>query len=107
MIPVNPGAAGTEILGEMTYSSLADIPSEIEIDMVDVFRAPSAAPEIARQAVERGAKVLWTQLGVVSDDAAEIAHAGGLVRSPHLPHLRPSQHCRSVSSPNRKNGRLW
>eukprot|EP00035_Acanthoeca_spectabilis_P024472 m.453953 g.453953 ORF g.453953 m.453953 type:complete len:640 (+) comp20581_c0_seq1:24-1943(+) len=78
VIPVNPGAVGKEILGEKVYGSIDDIPSEIEIDMVDLFRAPSAAPGAAREAVARGAKVLWMQLGVVSEEGAQIAEAAGI-----------------------------
>jgi predicted CoA-binding protein len=48
------------------------------VDIVDVFRPAHEAPDIARQAVEKGAKVLWLQLGVISEEAAEIARSGGL-----------------------------
>lgn len=74
IIPVNPGA--DEILGERAYPDLPSIPERV--DMVDVFRPPAACPEIARQAVEIGARSLWLQLRVVSPEAAEIAEAGGL-----------------------------
>jgi predicted CoA-binding protein len=74
IVPVKPG--GGEILGERVVESLADI--SVPIDVVDVFRPPREAPEIARQAVEAGAKVLWLQAGIVSDEAGQIARAGGL-----------------------------
>lgn len=74
VVPVNPTA--TQILGETSYPSLAAIP--FPVDVVDVFRAPSAAPGIAEEAVKIGAKALWMQFGVVSPEAAEIAEAGGL-----------------------------
>ena len=74
VIPVNPRE--TEILGLTCYSSLADVPGSI--DVVDVFRDPSAVPEIAREAVAVGAKFLWLQFGVVSRDGIAIAEAGGL-----------------------------
>ena len=55
---------------------LASVPGPI--DLVDVFRRPEAAPDIARQAVAVGAKALWLQLGVVSEQAARLAEAAGL-----------------------------
>lgn len=73
--PVRPGAP--EILGRPCYSDLAAIPHRV--DLVDVFRRAEAAPEIARQAVEVGARVLWLQLGVISDEAAAIARRAGLI----------------------------
>ena len=76
VIPVNPNEAGTEILDERTYATLADIPEAI--DMVDCFRVGSAIGPIAEQAIEIGAQVLWMQLGVRNDAAAEAAEAAGL-----------------------------
>jgi len=76
VIPVNPRYAGGEILGETVYASLADIPEPVGI--VDVFRKPEEAPELARQAVAIGAKAFWLQLGVRNDEAMEIAREGGL-----------------------------
>ena len=76
VIPVNPNEAGTEILGEPAYASLAEIPEAV--DMVDCFRAGAAIGPIAEQAIEIGAKVLWMQLGVTNQAAAEIAEAAGL-----------------------------
>jgi predicted CoA-binding protein len=74
IIPVNPRE--TEILGERSYPSLADVPERL--DVVDVFRAPDAVPGIAREAVEIGAGALWLQFGVISPEGAEIASDGGL-----------------------------
>jgi predicted CoA-binding protein len=74
IIPVNPNAA--TILGEKSYASLADIPEPV--DIVNVFRRSEHTPEVARQAVDVKAKVLWLQLGIESDEAAAIAAAGGL-----------------------------
>ena len=74
IIPVNPNE--TEVLGEKAYPSLFDVPEPI--DVVDVFRDPKYAPEVARAAVAVGAKVLWLQFGVISPEAAEIAERGGL-----------------------------
>ena len=74
IIPVNPKY--DEILGEKCYPSLAAIPEPV--DLVDVFRKPADAPAIAREAVAIGAKTLWLQIGVVSDEARQIAEAAGL-----------------------------
>ena len=76
IVPVNPNE--TEVLGEHAYASLLDIPADVGIDVVDVFRRAVETPEIARHAVAIGAKVLWLQEGIVSDEAAAIASAGGL-----------------------------
>ena len=74
IIPVNP--RGGEILGEQVYTTLLDVHEPI--DVVDVFRPAAEAPEVARQAAAIGAKVLWLQLGIVSDEARQIATEAGL-----------------------------
>src|SRR5436189_6071585 len=74
VIPVNPRE--TEILGERSYPSLIDVPERI--DIVDVFRRAEDTPGIADEAVTIGAKALWLQTGIVSDDAAARATKGGL-----------------------------
>jgi uncharacterized protein len=74
VIPVNPRA--TEILGEHSYPSLLDVPEHV--DIVNVFRAPDALPEIARQAVQIGAGTLWCQFGVINAEGGRIAEDGGL-----------------------------
>jgi predicted CoA-binding protein len=74
ILPVNP--RGGELFGEYVYGSLAEI--DVPVDVVDVFRPSEETPEIARQAVDIGAKVLWLQLGIASDEAEQIAEAGGL-----------------------------
>ena len=76
VIPVNPGTAGTEQLGEKVYASLRDIPEPV--DMVDVFRASDQVVPIMRDAIAIGAKIVWMQLGVRNDEAAEIGEAAGL-----------------------------
>ncbi len=75
VIPVNPFE--TAVQGERAYPSLAAVPGPV--DLVDVFRRPEATPPIADEAVSIGAKVLWLQLGIVNEDAAARARAGGLV----------------------------
>jgi uncharacterized protein len=76
IVPVNPNE--TEVLGERAYASLLDIPREIHVDVVDVFRRAEHTPEVARQAVAIGARVLWLQEGIVNEEAARIATEGGL-----------------------------
>ncbi len=78
VFPVNPGHAGREILGRMTYASLADIP--VAIDMVDVFRAASAVPAIVDEVLNLDPlpKVVWMQLTVRNDEAAARTEAAGI-----------------------------
>ena len=74
VIPVNPREK--EVLGEQAYASLNDIP--IPVDIVDVFRKPEDTPPLADEAVKIGAKALWLQTGISSEEAAARATAGGL-----------------------------
>jgi predicted CoA-binding protein len=74
IVPVNPNE--TEVLGERCYPTLADVPGPVEF--VDVFRRAEACPEVAREAVAKGAKVLWLQLGIVSPEARQIAEDAGI-----------------------------
>jgi uncharacterized protein len=74
VFPVNPRE--TEILGEKSFKSLADVP--VPVDIVNVFRAPDALPSIAREAVAVGAGNLWCQFTVINEEGARIAEAGGL-----------------------------
>ncbi len=74
VIAVNPRE--TEIFGEHSFASLADVP--VPVDVVNVFRAPEALPGIAKDAVAIGAKNLWCQFSVINEEGASIAEAGGL-----------------------------
>jgi predicted CoA-binding protein len=80
VIPVNPGKAGSELLGEKVYASLSDVPGPI--DMVDIFRSSDEALNVVKEAVavapEKGIRVIWMQLGVVNEKAAAVAEAAGL-----------------------------
>jgi predicted CoA-binding protein len=73
-IPVNPRE--TEVYGEKAYPSLLDVPDDV--DVVDVFRQPDAVPAIAQEAVQKGARALWLQFGVISPEGAAIAAEAGL-----------------------------
>jgi len=78
--PINPGAAGRKVLGQTVYGSLKDVPAPV--DMVDIFRSAEYAPKIVAEALEErnrlGFKVVWMQLGIVSEEAAAMAEAAGL-----------------------------
>ena len=76
VIPVNPGVAGQEILGETVMASLEEI--DVPVDMVDIFRNSEAAGPITDDAIKAGAKIIWMQLGVQNDDAAKRAEDAGL-----------------------------
>ncbi len=77
IVPVNPTA--DEILGERCYPSVSAIPDEVEVDVVDVFRRSAAAGAHVDEAIARGAKGVWLQLGVVDHDAAARARDAGLL----------------------------
>ncbi|MDP4096861.1 CoA-binding protein [Paenibacillus sp. P96] len=76
IIPINPTVAGQEILGETCYASLQDVPEPI--DLVNVFRRSEYCADVARDAVAVNARTLWLQLGIVSEEAAEIAREHGM-----------------------------
>ncbi len=78
VFPVNPGQAGGEILGRPVFARLADLPQPV--DMVDVFRNPAQVPELVNEilALPWKPKVIWMQLGIVSEEAAEKARAAGM-----------------------------
>ncbi len=90
VIPVNPVAAGQEILGETVHATLDEVPEKI--DMVDIFRNAEAAGAITDDAIRLGARVVWMQLGVRNEAAAGRAEAAGLRvvmdRCPKIEHAR-------------------
>ena len=91
ILPINPNPAIKEIRGLRVYRSLKEI--EKQIDMVEVFRPANELYGIAEQAIEVGAKVLWGQIGVYDDRAADLAEAAGLKvvmnRCPKIELFRP------------------
>jgi predicted CoA-binding protein len=91
MIPINPNPAVTEIRGIKVYNTLADV--DRPIDMVEVFRPSEELYGIAQEAIAVGAKVLWGQIGVYDDRAAELAEDAGLKvvmnRCPKIELFRP------------------
>src|SRR5258708_36098922 len=92
--PINPTMAGRKVLGQTVYASLGDVPAPV--DMVEIFRASDAAPGVVKEALAEkdrlGLKVIWMQLGVISEEAAETARAAGLTvimdRCPKIEHGR-------------------
>lgn len=78
MIPVNPGQAGKELLGQLVYAKLSDIPEPV--DMVDIFRSSEHALGVVQEAITLSPKpqVIWMQLGVRNDEAAALAEANGI-----------------------------
>lgn len=76
IIPVNPGHAGSQILGETVYARLEDIPEPV--DIVDVFRQSDAVPEVVESAIRIGAQCVWLQEGVIHEEASQRAEAAGI-----------------------------
>jgi predicted CoA-binding protein len=76
IVPVRPDEQ--EILGEKVYHSLMEIPKEIEVDVVDIFRKSEDVPPVVKEAIQRRAKVIWMQEGVIHQEAAEKAEKAGL-----------------------------
>ncbi|HWG77711.1 MAG TPA: CoA-binding protein [Steroidobacteraceae bacterium] len=74
VVPINPREP--EVLGERSFATLGDLP--MSVDIVNVFRAPSALPQIATDAVAIGARCLWCQFGVINEEGARIAEGAGL-----------------------------
>lgn len=78
VIPINPGLGGQTILGQTVYGRLSEMPDPV--DMIDIFRSSDAAPGIVAEALalDPRPKIIWMQLGVRNDAAAEVAEAAGL-----------------------------
>ena len=76
IVPVRPD--GDEILGEKVYHSLSEIPKEIKVEVVDIFRKSEDVPPIVEEAIQRGAKAIWMQEGVIHKEAGEKAEKAGL-----------------------------
>ncbi len=76
IIPVRPD--GGVILGEKVYPSLSEIPKEITVDLVDIFRKSEEVPPVVEEAIQRGVKVVWMQEGVIHPEAEEKAQRAGL-----------------------------
>ena len=80
VIPVNPGHAGETILDETCYATLTDIPKDAQVDMVDIFRRSEAVSAVVDEALAQlpDLRVIWTQLGVRDDAAAQRAEDRGI-----------------------------
>ena len=76
VFPINPNEEGNLILGQLCYADLSSVSADI--DMVDVFRDEDAVIGITKEAIKIGAKVLWTQLDIISEEASELAKKAGL-----------------------------
>ena len=76
ILPVNPMHENQTILGQRVYSSLQDVPGEIEL--VDVFRRPQFCPDVVRDAIAAGAKAVWLQSGIRSEEAEQLARDAGI-----------------------------
>jgi hypothetical protein len=76
VFPINPNEEGNLILDQLCYSDLRSL--KIKIDMVDVFRVKEAVMGVTKEAISIGAKVLWTQLGIINEEASKLAKGAGL-----------------------------
>ena len=76
VLPINPGLAGQNLLGQTVYASLADLPTSV--DMADIFRDAESLPEVTQEVVAAGIPAMWTQLGVVHSEAEQTAVDAGL-----------------------------
>ena len=80
VIPVNPGHAGSELFGETVYGDLSEIPKDVPVEMVDIFRRSEFVPPIVEAALEHlpRLKTIWMQIGVEHAEAAAMAEARGI-----------------------------
>ena len=76
IFPINPNEKGNLILGHLCYGDLNSVSGKI--DMVDVFRAEDAVLGVTKEAIKIGVKVIWTQLGIINEEASELAENAGL-----------------------------
>ena len=76
VFPINPNEGGNLILGQLCYADLSSV--SVKIDMVDVFRAEDAIIGVTKEAIKIGAKVLWTQLGIINEEASKLGKKAGL-----------------------------
>ena len=96
ILPVNPVYAGQQLFDEEIYPSLASLPADLRVDMVDVFRRSDQVLPVVEEAIEvllpRGLKTIWMQIGVINEEAAALAKAHGLKvvmnRCPKIEHQR-------------------
>jgi uncharacterized protein len=94
IVPVNPGLAGQEVLGHLAYARLSEIPADIPVDMVDIFRRSEEVPAVVDEALAHlpALRTIWLQIGIRHDAAAEVARARGMVvvqdRCPKLEYQR-------------------
>ena len=76
IFPINPNEKGNLILGQLCYGDLNSVSGKI--DMVDVFRAEDAVLGVTKEAIKIGVKVIWTQLGIINEEALELGKDAGL-----------------------------
>ena len=76
VVPINPGLAGQQLLGQTVHASLADLPTSV--DMADIFRDAASLPEVTQEVVDAGIPAIWTQLGVVHTEAERTGLDAGL-----------------------------
>ena len=76
VLPINPGLAGQRLLGQPVYASLADLPTSVE--MADIFRDAASLPKVTQEVVAAGIPAMWTQLGVVNNEAERTGLDAGL-----------------------------
>jgi predicted CoA-binding protein len=89
ILPVNPNEA--KVLGEEAFASLGEIPKEIRVDIVDIFRRPEEVGDVIEDAIRIGARAVWMQEGVVDEAAAARARAAGLIVAMDLCILKEHQ----------------